>query len=379
MPRCPKFFETKTETEGHPGLVYRNTQLPTIEEIFQVKDCSTFTGNRAAMPLHDNKKELKRYLQQNNFFDQERWERMEEYGLETMEDVAHAFGDMSKPVEETRLLEILQYIEYDWTTETHLRDDQGDLRWTPKFGIHIDPDDAWDKTNYDKVIGCRSKPYNLITKWRGVIYHCRAATLNAVSKILEAGEDGKTEKATHSERMDRRTIMQKEFKEHNPGMLERETCPGVRCEDLFYDFMFLNRVREYPHPEMCTSEDQEGEAEEMRKKKCRYDNPKDGKKKNHRRPMCEFDRRIDFLHDLTRRSIACHLSGVMRFKEHEQWVASLRHTTNDVNVTGSVSIAQALKADRHMWQISMQETREGIRKEGNDHPCFVEMQKAKKE
>ena len=96
--------------------------------------------------------------------------------------------------------------------------------------------------------------------------------------MLEAGEDGKTEKVTPSERMDRRNIMQKEFKEHNPGMLEREKCPGVRCEDLFYDFMYLNRIREYPHPEQCTSEDQECEAEEMRKRKCRYDNPEDEKK-----------------------------------------------------------------------------------------------------
>ena len=148
------------------------------------------------MPLHNNKKELKRYLQQKDFFDQERLERMEEYGLETMENVAHAFGDMGKPVEEGRLFEILQHVEYDWTTEEHLRDDQGELRWTPKQGLHIDPNDDWDEANYDKVMGFRPKPHNLITKWWGVIYHCRTATLNAVSKMLGAGEDGKTEKST---------------------------------------------------------------------------------------------------------------------------------------------------------------------------------------
>ena len=65
---------------------------------------------------------------------------------------------------------------------------------------------------------------------------------------------------------------------------------------------------------------------------------------------------------LNRRSIAFHLTGVMRYKEHEQWVAKLRHATDPTNVLGSVTIGRAQVIDQHMWHMVMHTTRRGIRK-----------------
>ena len=85
---------------------------------------------------------------------------------------------------------------------------------------------------------------------------------------------------------------------------------------------------------------------------------------------------MDFFESLNRRSIAFHLTGVMRYKEHEQWVAKLRHATDPTNVLGSVTIGRAQVIDQHMWQMIMHTTKRRIRKtENGQHPVFEAMQK----
>ena len=51
-----------------------------------------------------------------------------------------------------------------------------------------------------------------------------------------------------------------------PEMMHDDLCPGRRAEDLFYRFAWLNRIEEYPHPELMTSEQQEHRAEQSRRK-----------------------------------------------------------------------------------------------------------------
>ena len=175
-----------------------------------------------------------------------------------------------------------------------------------------------------------------------MIFHARQATIHAEAQRFKNGEDGSAPKITEQERQDRRSKMQDAWKEYVPGIMIRAQCPGRRTEDEFYTAVWKDRITEYPDLDRCTSEDQEAEAENNRKKKCRYDAPEDDKKKRHRRPTCKVDSRLEMLDSANRRSIALHLAGMMKYSQHEEWVAMLRHATDPHNIAGPVTVAEAL-------------------------------------
>ena len=63
----------------------------------------------------------------------------------------------------------------------------------------------------------------------------------------------------------------------------------------------------------------------------------------------------------------------MKYSQHEEWVAMLRHATDPHNIAGPVTVAEALRADKQLWEIIMHKTRSGIRKNEGVYPVYEAM------
>lgn len=190
-----------------------------------------------------------------------------DYGLETLEDVAHAFGDIQQAIPEKELWKIFKRIEGNWDATVLDLNENG----TPKRGAYIGDPQAEETDRTDAMYSPLMKfgkgiSHKIVGKWNNMIFHARQATIHAESQRFKNGEDGSAPKITEQERQDRRLKMHDAWKEYVPGIMIRAQCPGRRTEDEFYTAVWKDRITEYPDLERCTSEDQEAEAENNRKK-----------------------------------------------------------------------------------------------------------------
>ena len=83
------------------------------------------------MPYHSSKEDLKIYLKEKELFSPERWQKLEDLGLTTLEEIAHycSNGDIQQPQNENRLIEMVKEVEGDWTKPTPKLDEWGDEEW----------------------------------------------------------------------------------------------------------------------------------------------------------------------------------------------------------------------------------------------------------
>ena len=97
------------------------------------------------------------------------------------------------------------------------------------------------------------------------------------------------------------------------------------------------------------------------------------------KPTCPTDTKLELIEALQRRGLALHLAGLMPFKYHEQWTAGVRHMMDPINISGFVSVANVIKADRELWNLIRGSTSKGIRKEGvgnnAEYPLWIAMKR----
>ena len=104
------------------------------------------------MPYHDSTPELEKFLREKDFLTADRWSAMKEMGLDTMEDVAHAFGDITQAVDGTILRTVLKQIEGDWSVPRPAKDEQGRPRKVLKESAKSKKTDELTDADYDTVM-----------------------------------------------------------------------------------------------------------------------------------------------------------------------------------------------------------------------------------
>ena len=340
----------------------------------------------AAMPYHNCQETLRDYLAEKGLWTRERWERLVVLGLTSIEELAFAVGDLNQQTDREQMFRVIKEIEGDWDLCELVLDNEGDpmIDCNTKKLHAIDKDDAiCGPDDYELLYSpARGMPNKTVNRWSMVMFHAKQVALAVETERFKKGHgEIKMPEMTNSEREERVRTMRKEFEQTNPGVMAADRMPGRRCQDLFYKMVYNDVIDDYPHPELCTSEEQERTTERARKKLKRYDNPEHEKSVKHAIPTCTVERRMDFLEALSRRSAACHLSTIMRFHEHEQWVSMLRKATDPLNKIGTITIPQAVRVDEMIWDHMQDECRGGIQKKNHveikadQHPAFVAMRK----
>ena len=101
-------------------------------------------------------------------------------------------------------------------------------------------------------------PNAILNRWSMVIFHARQVALAVETERFKRGHgEARMPQITWAEREDRIEQMRSEFAATNPGLMTEERMPGRRLQDMFYKMVYNDRIQEYPHPELCTSEHQE--------------------------------------------------------------------------------------------------------------------------
>ena len=333
------------------------------------------------MPYHSSRKDLQLFLKEKELFNEERWRKLEDFGLTTLEEIAHfcSNGDIQQPQNEDKLLEMVKEVEGDWEVPTEKVDNFGEVIWKVKpEAEHKNEDDLeWD--DYEPEMTEQDFPHALVNKWRIVVFHARTQTINAEALRTDKGEDGSAPKISMAERIDRREKVKEKFGPYFPGVMERTLLPGKRCEDMMYAFAYHNRIERWPDPALCTSQDQEEEKENERRDRKRFDDDEKNTK-GMKRPTAQIDTRLELIEAMQRRGLAMHCAGLLKYRQHEEWTARLRHAMDPVNTSGFVTVANAVKADRELWTLIRSSTSKGIRREGNGtyeamYPIYEAMQK----
>jgi len=347
------------------------------------------------MPYHDSENDLKIFLREKEFYTEERWTTLKALGLTTMEALAHASagGDIQQPQEDQALKKLVKEIEGDWSEPQEAIDHRGRTVWvlTEKGKGKVENgtlEDDLDQEDWTPKMEVPAEPTALLSKWKVVLFRCRTATINYEANRCEHDGDEKAPKITHAERQERRERLRRKFEDSWPGVMERAACPGRRLEDLCYAMAFKNRVTEWPDPALCTSEDQEEEKEVQKRDRKRFDDPEkdEERMKKMTRPMATVETRLEMLESLQRLGLALHLAGFLKYKQHAEWVAILRHATDPSNPIGRIPVHRAITADQEMWRVIRTLTRNGIRKEdaneegseGSNYPIYVAMKAALK-
>ena len=193
------------------------------------------------MPYHDSISEFRAYLTEKKMYTTARWARLTELGMTTWEEVAYSMGAVNLPTSLEQLEEVLKAVEGDWTKQAEKKNEQGIVETQLKEGVNPDKENKVP-ADYEPVMVLPKTPCREINRWAIIVNHCKQVTLNAEEARYQKGMDGKVPQITIHEREDRRDEMRKQFQATNPSLFRGEMCPGRKCEDLFYQFLFENRI-----------------------------------------------------------------------------------------------------------------------------------------
>ena len=100
---------------------------------------------------HDSTRELKKLLQEKDIYEEERWEKIQKEGLDTMEQLAHHCckgGGVSQPLDHELMIKMIKKVEGDWEVPTQQYEDGKKLDECPKRCRHK-PAMADRKTNHE--------------------------------------------------------------------------------------------------------------------------------------------------------------------------------------------------------------------------------------
>ena len=160
----------------------------------------SFTLSCPAMPVHDTKAELVKFLKRKEWYSAERMQKLASASFDNMEDIAHSLGDLQGPSNDKRTTAVMKLIEGDWDIAIPKKDGNGNVVKKVKTTSQGKDPNTLTPADYEDDMEAPGQNNRTCNKWGMVFWHCRTATLQAEVTRQQKGEDASAPKMTEDEK-----------------------------------------------------------------------------------------------------------------------------------------------------------------------------------